>query len=543
MNPIRTRHMLLSMILMATLGMLFSACDAATFDLGSNGTGVVNQPLGETEVTDSGRVVNSRDLILNANVLLGADVANLNGDDLGDVQNVLVNAATGHLPYIIVQSSGFLGFGSEDVLIPFGAFELSKTGEQLLLPFTQPEDIEGAPVIEADAWAINDPGWDDDLFDFWNNTEFSTNLVDLNSDSPIVLLSDLIGLGAVTLGDLSDGFVNGVLVDIHAHSAKWIVMDYVNTGLDRYANDVILIPFTAMDWQQVDGLVSFSPDVDLEVLNNAPLTNRGDLFLSGYLAPGFDDELVRYWSQLGYDFATPAPTTDRGSDVVETIAPQTVATTAPTSTIEISGAATVTSTVMLTPTLESGSGLTVTVVPEEELTTTPAPAAETVTPTLTPAQGADIEVTVVPEEELGMTPTPAAETTPTPTPAQGADIEVTVVPEEELTTTPTSRADAGGDSSQSSPVEVTLTEWSIEMPDELPAGEVTFVVINQGQSNHNFAVKGDGIETSLENNLGPGETARLTLHLTPGEYQIECPVGSHAAQGMAHTLVVRNTAD
>lgn len=87
-------------------------------------------------------------------------------------------------------------------------------------------------------------------------------------------------------------------------------------------------------------------------------------------------------------------------------------------------------------------------------------------------------------------------------------------------------------------VEVTLTEFTIDMPASVAAGEVTFVVTNAGSVEHNFEVEGQGIEEEFEENLQPGETGELTLTLEPGAYEVYCPVGSHDEQGMELELTV-----
>jgi uncharacterized cupredoxin-like copper-binding protein len=87
-------------------------------------------------------------------------------------------------------------------------------------------------------------------------------------------------------------------------------------------------------------------------------------------------------------------------------------------------------------------------------------------------------------------------------------------------------------------VDVTLTEFTIDMPATVAAGEVTFIVTNTGSVEHNFEVEGQGIEEEFEENLQPGETGELTLTLEPGTYEVYCPVGDHAEQGMEIELTV-----
>jgi plastocyanin len=87
-------------------------------------------------------------------------------------------------------------------------------------------------------------------------------------------------------------------------------------------------------------------------------------------------------------------------------------------------------------------------------------------------------------------------------------------------------------------VAVSLTEFAIDMPTELPAVPTTFAITNNGTVEHNFEVEGQGIEEELEMNLAPGESGTLELDLAPGTYEVYCPVGNHAEQGMEVELTV-----
>ena len=98
------------------------------------------------------------------------------------------------------------------------------------------------------------------------------------------------------------------------------------------------------------------------------------------------------------------------------------------------------------------------------------------------------------------------------------------------------------DSATASPqvVDVTLTNFEIDMPTELAAGSVRFNIVNNGATPHSFVLEGEGIRKTLANTLQPGETARLNADLTPGTYTVFCPVGegAHRAQGMELQLRV-----
>lgn len=87
-------------------------------------------------------------------------------------------------------------------------------------------------------------------------------------------------------------------------------------------------------------------------------------------------------------------------------------------------------------------------------------------------------------------------------------------------------------------IDVTLTEFRIEMPARLQAGPTTFIVTNAGTVEHSFRIEGMGIDESLDTVLKPGETGTLLVELIPGTYEVSCPVGDHDERGMSLDLVV-----
>jgi plastocyanin len=91
------------------------------------------------------------------------------------------------------------------------------------------------------------------------------------------------------------------------------------------------------------------------------------------------------------------------------------------------------------------------------------------------------------------------------------------------------------------PVSAKLSEWTIQLSETtVPAGPVKFTVMNGGSIPHAFEVEGQGTEKETPL-IQPGASATLTLTLTPGTYEVYCPVGenSHKKLGMdAHLIVV-----
>jgi uncharacterized cupredoxin-like copper-binding protein len=128
----------------------------------------------------------------------------------------------------------------------------------------------------------------------------------------------------------------------------------------------------------------------------------------------------------------------------------------------------------------------------------------------------------------------------TPAAAVTATTEETAPAEETATAEETAEAAETEESTEvaGEAVEVSLVEFAIEMPTEIPAGPTTFQITNNGTIEHNFEIEGQGIEEELEADLAPGESGTLELDLEPGTYEVYCPVDDHRGQGMEIELTV-----
>lgn len=90
---------------------------------------------------------------------------------------------------------------------------------------------------------------------------------------------------------------------------------------------------------------------------------------------------------------------------------------------------------------------------------------------------------------------------------------------------------------------VTLAEGRLDSPvDTLVAGRYTFRVENTGKEKHGLEVEGNGRDWET-GDLAPGSSSEITVDLTPGVYELSCPVESHGKEhdelGMKRKLVVR----
>lgn len=100
-------------------------------------------------------------------------------------------------------------------------------------------------------------------------------------------------------------------------------------------------------------------------------------------------------------------------------------------------------------------------------------------------------------------------------------------------------AGSGDSAAQMVHVRAELSEFAIDVPDEIPVGAMLDVV-NVGTAEHDLRVRGTDLFTPV---LTQGETAMLDLSgLAPGTYELVCEVPGHEASGMVTQITISETA-
>lgn len=100
---------------------------------------------------------------LSASTLVGADVRNPQDESLGDLKDVMIDAASGTIAYGVLTFGGVLGVGNKLFAIPWNAFRVDAEKERLVLDIAK-ERLKDAPGFDADHWPnFADPGFADQL--------------------------------------------------------------------------------------------------------------------------------------------------------------------------------------------------------------------------------------------------------------------------------------------------------------------------------------------------------------------------------------------
>jgi len=87
--------------------------------------------------------------VLSASTLMGDSVVNREGDDLGGLEELMIDLIGGRIAYAVLSFGGFLGLGEKLFAIPWDALALDQEEERLILDVDE-EMLEDAPGFDKD---------------------------------------------------------------------------------------------------------------------------------------------------------------------------------------------------------------------------------------------------------------------------------------------------------------------------------------------------------------------------------------------------------
>jgi sporulation protein YlmC with PRC-barrel domain len=105
--------------------------------------------------------------LMGADTLLGNDVYNSNGDDLGDIKEFMIDMKTGAVSYAVLSFGGILGMGEKLFAVPWSALTLDTVNKRFTLDASE-DKLQNAPGFDKDAWpSMADSSWATGVHDFY----------------------------------------------------------------------------------------------------------------------------------------------------------------------------------------------------------------------------------------------------------------------------------------------------------------------------------------------------------------------------------------
>ena len=106
--------------------------------------------------------------IMAADTLEGNDVKNLQNDNVGEIEHIMLDVPTGRIAYAVMAVGGFLGIGEKLFAVPWSALTLDTTDKCFRLDVTK-ERLKDAPGFDKDHWpTMADEIWARNVHKYYN---------------------------------------------------------------------------------------------------------------------------------------------------------------------------------------------------------------------------------------------------------------------------------------------------------------------------------------------------------------------------------------
>ena len=111
--------------------------------------------------------------LMGADTLVGNDVFNPKGEDLGDIKEIMLDMRTGKVGYAVLSFGGFLGMGDKLFAVPWNALKLDTENKRFVLNVDN-ERLQKAPGFDKDHWPnMADQAWENQIQTHWQPSLYS----------------------------------------------------------------------------------------------------------------------------------------------------------------------------------------------------------------------------------------------------------------------------------------------------------------------------------------------------------------------------------
>ncbi len=97
--------------------------------------------------------------ILSSSTITGDKVVNRQGENLGDIKDLMIDTSNGRIAYAVLEFGGFLGLGSKLFAVPLSAMEVDTENKCFIFDQSK-ESLQTAPGFDKDVWPnFTDRAW------------------------------------------------------------------------------------------------------------------------------------------------------------------------------------------------------------------------------------------------------------------------------------------------------------------------------------------------------------------------------------------------
>lgn len=109
---------------------------------------------------------------LSAGTIKGDKVRNPAGDNLGHIEELVIDLEGGRVNYAVLASGGFLGLGDKYFAIPWDLLSVDTDAQEIVIDVSK-ETLESAPGFDKDDWPnIHDRSWVGDVYRYYGREPY-----------------------------------------------------------------------------------------------------------------------------------------------------------------------------------------------------------------------------------------------------------------------------------------------------------------------------------------------------------------------------------
>ena len=112
--------------------------------------------------------------VLSATKIIGDKVVNIEGEQLGNIKELMIDYEDGHVAYAVLSFGGFLGMGDKLFAIPWEALTMN-TEDHIFILDVDKEALKNAPGFDKDHWPDNaqyETGWLLDIYEYYGYSPY-----------------------------------------------------------------------------------------------------------------------------------------------------------------------------------------------------------------------------------------------------------------------------------------------------------------------------------------------------------------------------------
>ena len=108
--------------------------------------------------------------LMSSSTLLGNDVYNADGEDVGDIKDIMLDMRSGKVSYAVLSFGAFLGMGEKLFAVPWSALELDTENRCFILKVSK-DRLKDAPGFDKDHWPnMADQVWQREIRTYYETT-------------------------------------------------------------------------------------------------------------------------------------------------------------------------------------------------------------------------------------------------------------------------------------------------------------------------------------------------------------------------------------